>query len=80
MNKNEYKNPLVPQRADPWCLKHIDGYYYFTGSVPEYDRIELRRSETINGLSDAEGTVIWKKHESGAMSYNIWAPELHYID
>ncbi|MGL1959597.1 MAG: hypothetical protein OCD00_20145 [Colwellia sp.] len=28
-------NPLVEQRADPWVYKHSDGYYYFTGSVPE---------------------------------------------
>jgi GH43 family beta-xylosidase len=33
------KNPIVEQRADPWVYKHTDGYYYFTASVPEYDRI-----------------------------------------
>jgi len=77
---NEYKNPLIPQRADPWCYKHTDGYYYFTGSVPDYDCIELRRAKTINGLADAEGVVIWKKHNDGEMSYNIWAPELHYVN
>lgn len=74
------KNPLVEQRADPWIYKHTDGYYYFIASVPEYDRIELRRSETIQGLVEAEGMTIWVKHETGLMSANIWAPELHYID
>lgn len=54
MNTNrEYSNPLVEQRADPWVYKHADGYYYFTASVPEYDRIEVRRSETIEGLTEA---------------------------
>lgn len=76
----EYPNPLVEQRADPWCCLHTDGFYYFTGSVPEYDRIELRRSATLGGLADCETRVIWKKHESGVMSHNIWAPELHYIN
>lgn len=76
----EYTNPLVEQRADPWCYLHTDGYYYFTGSVPAYDCIELRRSKTINGLADCEIKVIWKKHESGLMSHNIWAPELHYVN
>ena len=47
----KYNKPLVPQRADPHVYRHTDGYYYFTGSVPEYDRIELRRSKTVNGLS-----------------------------
>ena len=27
-----YLNPIVLQRADPWVIKHGDGYY-FTGSV-----------------------------------------------
>lgn len=76
----KYNEPLVPQRADPYVYRHTDGYYYFTGSVPAYDVIELRRSRTINGLSDAEPVVIWKKHDSGPMSKHIWAPELHFID
>lgn len=76
----QLRNPLVEQRADPWVLKHTDGYYYFTGSVPEYDRIELRRSATIAGLRDAAQVVVWEQHDSGPMSKHIWAPELHFID
>lgn len=76
----EYNNPLVEQRADPWVYKHTDGYYYFTASVPEYDRIEVRRSTTIEGLTTAEPVVAWSKYETGPLSANIWAPEIHYID
>ncbi|MDQ0973859.1 GH43 family beta-xylosidase [Neobacillus niacini] len=74
------KNPIVEQRADPWVYKHTDGYYYFTASVPEYDRIEVRRSKTIQGLGNAEPVIAWTKHEDGIMSANIWAPEIHFID
>jgi GH43 family beta-xylosidase len=80
MNEYIVKNPLIEQRADPWIYKHTDGYYYFTASVPKYDRIELRRSVTIQGLADADGITIWVKHKTGVMSANIWAPEIHYID
>ena len=73
-------NPIVEQRADPWVYKHTDGYYYFTASVPEYDRIEVRRAATIQELAEAEPVVAWRKHEEGPMSANIWAPEIHYID
>jgi GH43 family beta-xylosidase len=73
-------NPLIQKRADPWVYKHTDGYYYFTATVPEYDRIELRRATTIPGLASASATVIWRKHSSGIMGSHIWAPELHYID
>ena len=79
LNLPVYENPLVRQRADPWIYRHIDGYYYFTGSVPEYDGIELRRSRTIAGLSSAETKIVWKKHPQGEMSCLIWAPELHYM-
>lgn len=81
MNTNrEYTNPLVEQRADPWVYKHTDGYYYFTASVPEYDRIEVRRALTIEGLREAQPVVAWRKYESGPLSANIWAPEIHYMD
>lgn len=81
MEKTETVNNLIiEQRADPWVYKHIDGYYYFTASVPEYDRIEIRRSKTIKGIAEAEPFVAWRKHESGPMSSLIWAPEIHFID
>ena len=72
--------PLIAQRADPYVYYHSDGYYYFTASVPEYDRIELRRAWSVKALADAEPLVVWRKHASGPMSWHIWAPELHYID
>jgi GH43 family beta-xylosidase len=70
-------NPVVPQRADPWVYRHTDGMYYFTGSVPAYDRVELRKASTLQGLAFAEPKAVWHKHESGPMSQHIWAPELH---
>jgi GH43 family beta-xylosidase len=75
----EYENPIIEQRADPWVYKHSDGYYYFTASVPEYDRIEIRRAKTIQELGSVDGVTIWRKHNSGEMSVHIWAPEIHYI-
>jgi GH43 family beta-xylosidase len=80
MSAIEYRNPVILQRADPWVMRHSDGWYYFTASVPEYDRIELRRSKTIAGLRDAQPKVIWRKHERGEMGAHIWAPEIHHID
>lgn len=78
-NNYNYRQPWIMQRADPYVY-HKDGFYYFTGSLPKYDGIALRRSERLKGLADAEETVVWKKHESGLMSEHIWAPELHYLD
>ncbi|WP_370478470.1 glycoside hydrolase family 43 protein [Tamlana flava] len=76
----KFDNPLAEERADPWVHKSDDGTYYLIATVPEYDKIVLRKSETINGLKDAEEKVIWTKHEKGVMGHHIWAPELHNID
>src|SRR6218665_3677637 len=58
-------NPLIKQRADPHVYRHSDGYYYFMGTVPEYDRLELRRAPTIEGLATPEPETIWKKNTTG---------------
>jgi len=73
-------NPVVRQRADPHLTWHRDGWYYFTATVPEYDRLELRRARTIAALATAEAKTIWRQHATGPMGSHIWAPELHEID
>ena len=82
----EYPNPFIPQRADPYVVKAPDGTYYFTASYPAYrdelhgyDRIILRKSDTVRGLAAAEEKAVWTAHESGVMSRHIWAPEMHFI-
>lgn len=75
-----FTTPLISQRADPWVYLHSDGYYYFTATVPEYDRLELRRAESIEGLKDAEAKTIWTEHPTGYMGSHIWAPEIHWVD
>jgi GH43 family beta-xylosidase len=74
-----WSNPLVVRRADPHVFLHDDGHYYMVATVPEYDRIELRRARTIGGLSGAEAKVIWRKHDKGEMGAHIWAPEIHHL-
>ncbi|TDC41023.1 family 43 glycosylhydrolase [Micromonospora sp. KC213] len=75
-----YSNPLIARRADPHIFRHTDGYYYFTATAPEYDRIILRRATTLQGLASASESVIWRKHASGDMGAHIWAPEIHFIN
>lgn len=79
-NNLQFNEPWILQRADPYVYKHTDGKYYFTASVPAYDRIVLRCAESLSELSDAKEVTIWLKHEDGPMSLHIWAPELHYLD
>ena len=80
MDKNlVFNKPWIPQRADPFVTRDEAGNYYFTASVPSYDKIVLRRAQHLAELPDAEEHVLWRAHESGPMSLHIWAPELHKL-
>lgn len=72
--------PFIPQRADPFIHRTPAGHYYFVATAPAFDRIELRSAESLSELAKADAKVIWRKHTTGAMGANIWAPELHYFD
>ena len=84
MNQHNYKRtawnaPFIARRADPYVLRE-GNRWYFTASVPEYDRIAIRSADSLQGLRDAPETVVWRAHDRGEMSQHIWAPELHRLD
>ena len=58
--------PFIEQRADPYIIRK-DGWYYFTASVPEFDRIILRKARNLKELPDAVEKVIChtKKFHNG---------------
>jgi len=72
-------SPLILQRADPCIRRFADGWYYFTASVPAYDRIELRRARAIDALPLATPVDVWRKPGTGPCSELIWAPEIHRL-
>ncbi|MBE5928783.1 MAG: hypothetical protein E7267_05370 [Lachnospiraceae bacterium] len=88
-----YANPFIMQRADPYiCYDEEEECYYFTSTYPAfhnvlggYDRLIIRKSDTVEGLSDENGgleneRIIWQAPSGGNMSRHIWAPELHKIN
>lgn len=84
-----FGNPIIDEKADPYITYDEEtGYYYFTSSWPAYgdvysgyNRVSIRKSQTLEGLSTASENVIWSAHtNSGEESYHIWAPELHKIN
>lgn len=84
MNQFDYRRtawntPFIEQRADPF-IACVDGVWYFTASVPAYDRIVLRRADSLEGLRTAGEVTVWLAHDAGVMSRHIWAPELHRLD
>ncbi len=78
--KLRFNEPWILQRADPYVMRHTDGQYYFTATVPEYDKIVLRRASSLADLPQAPEVEVWHKHESGVQSEHVWAPELYFLD
>lgn len=72
-------NPLILQRADAQIMRH-GSHFYFAASVPEYDRLILRRAPTIAALRTAPEAVLWRRPAAGKMGGYIWAPEIHHFD
>ena len=93
---------LVAERADPWVWREENEAgptYYLTASYPTtmqvpsvgYDRIVLRRAASLNGLAQAQETVLlWAGNAEDTSSAPhapvsdeffryFWAPELHRI-
>ena len=103
IEQTKYNDPLVEMRADPYMIyNEEDDYYYFIGSYPTmndaedrnrigYDRLAIRRSKTINGLTNAKEVEVWHDGwKADAQGYHtegdgtayyryFWAPEIHKI-
>ncbi len=88
----DYDAPFAKFRADPQ-IQYVekDDKYYFTSSYMQgdtqnaYRYVILRSSDTIGGLSDAEGgdkneVIIWSEYREGDANPWYWAPEMHYFN
>ncbi len=68
-------NVLLPAGADPWVVRH-DGQFLLCGSN---GAIFLKRSPDLTTLGAGETRVIHRAPESGPLSRELWAPELHRL-
>jgi GH43 family beta-xylosidase len=73
-----FENPVIGDGADPWVVKHTDGYYYYTQTTG--NNITIRKSKTLTGLENAKSKVVWTPSQSAPNRAHIWAPELHFLD
>ncbi|CAM3287633.1 glycoside hydrolase family 43 protein [Paenibacillus lupini] len=76
--RKNFFNPVVASAADPWVLKHTDGYYYFM--CTRGGCLELTQSASLTGLAEGRKKTIWTPEQGGRYSSNLWAPEIHYLD
>lgn len=59
---------------DPYVVKH-DGYYYYCWSE---NGVKVARIDNLNKITKTNGKQVFNAGQNGF--YQVWAPELHYID
>ncbi|MBB3110044.1 GH43 family beta-xylosidase [Paenibacillus phyllosphaerae] len=78
-------NPVAPySSADPFVMKHTDGYYYFVHTSQNWDKIDISRASSLTGIGNGTRKTVFTQSStactgSNCYSDNVWAPELHYI-
>ncbi len=74
----DFYNVVMQDGADPWMVKHTDGYYYYTQTTG--GNVKLWRARTLTGIGAGESKTIWTPPPGTMYSSNLWAPELHHLD
>lgn len=80
VSASTFTNPIIRSQAagDPWVIRHA-GAYYFTATLDENAGLWVWKSATLTGLDSGEKVQVWAAPAAGAMSAQIWAPELHFL-
>jgi GH43 family beta-xylosidase len=72
-----FKNPILPNGADPWVITY-NGFYYYMSTTGH--NLTIWKTKDITDLEHAKKKVVWTPPTSGPYSHEIWAPELHRFD
>ena len=75
-----FTNPIISSRsaADPSVVYH-DGWYYLTATFDPSGGVWIWKSRTLADWTGAVKKRVWTASETGPMSQQIWAPELHRL-
>src|SRR5687767_2399658 len=71
-----FLNPLLPQGQDPSVVFH-EGFYYLVQSGA--GGLTVAKSATITGLGQAEPVPVFSPPPGMDYSYDLWAPEIAYL-
>jgi GH43 family beta-xylosidase len=77
--------PATQSSADPFVMRHTDGYYYFVSTSPGWNKLELRKSATLSGIGAGKTVTVFTPSTTACSGSNcttteVWAPEINYIN
>lgn len=82
-----FVNPVGPatrSSADPFVMRHSDGFYYFVHTSTNWDSLDISKSTTLSGIGAGATTHVWSATPGSCSGGNchtkeIWAPELYHL-
>lgn len=67
--QDTYSNPILDTGADPWMVKHDDGYYYLTYTTAT--NITLSRSRSLVNWENADTKLVFQPPEGKDYSTDL---------
>ncbi|MEU4829480.1 RICIN domain-containing protein [Streptosporangium sp. NPDC023615] len=77
VGETTFRNPLLPNGADPW-LQYHDGNYYLATTTWN-SQLVMRKSPTLAGLRTATPQYVWSETAADSCC-NFWAFEFHRLN
>jgi GH43 family beta-xylosidase len=74
---NTFTDPIIPDGADPWVVHWNDQYVYVRS---DGGAVWVAKSQTLQGIGAAPQVKVWDPPAGQLYSFDVWAPELHYLD
>ena len=77
LKANEYVNP-IGEGADPWVTLDPNSRRYLWCMSEGNRAIAIHTSDSVTSMGRKH--IVWRAPDSGPVSQEVWAPELHYLD
>ncbi len=77
LKPNEFVNP-IGEGADPWVIRDPNSPRYLWCMSEGNRAIAIHTSSSVTSMGRKH--IVWQAPESGPVSHEVWAPELHCLD
>lgn len=77
VSRNQFVNP-IGEGADPWVIRDPNENRYLWCMSEGNTAIAIHTSQTPTSLGTKQ--IVWRAPDSGMVSKQVWAPELHFLD
>ena len=77
LQADEFINP-IGEGADPWVIRDPNAKRYLWCISQGNRAIAIHTSDSVTSMGKKH--IVWQAPDSGPISRQVWAPELHFLD